>query len=911
MLPQAAPKESASNSAELVTANTPVDQTASATSAQLLQSSDNRNVRQPDAESNTVCDNYNSNNGSSDNATTPMSDSAAVLPSQSDINSQSVIIPTKFEVDEPPTFSAPQAGSNEQLQVTAAARAADESTKDDRGGVEEQSDQLATADTIKPPPPLVKRKSSKITSSPQQAATSIMLPKAAPKESASNSAELVTANTPVDQTASATSAQLLQSSDNRNVRQPDAESNTVCDNHNSTNGLSDNASTPREGNTCFPPSPMFPPLPSPPPPSQRSNTHMPLLPLVPTPQSMTLPPSPSPPPPSSSPSPPSPPPPPPPPFQRGNTHMTPPPLLSLPLPLPPPPPPQSQRGKTRMPLPPRLLAPPPPPPPPQPPPPPPPRPPPPPFQRGNTHMTPPPRLLAPSPSPPMSPAPPPPRLLAPSPPTAPPPTSAQLQILTNGVAYDDDDIYDYLPLRLPLQRNVARLPPPSPQLQPTQPPLSQRRRVGVPAPSASVSAPQSSPAMSKQQNLLPIGRRVQLGSSSDNNFSGVQSIPMTAAASTAGNLQLQQQDFELLLAHEWQFQYDEHNWQTYDYEQTVLLERLFLEDPNNCAYFERGSYRYTVDFAKMLQLNETTGRRRRVRRIGNPNCASTALNSVSSAIVAETDQLQQQGSELLLAHEWQFRDNGHKWQTYDYEQTVMLEKLFLDDPNSCAYFARGNHAYCVNFATMQQTNQSTGKWRCVRRIGNSDCASTSNSASGTSVAKTDQFTQMVAAFIPKTWKTEANDIYSFYWLVDVPNSGETRHEYNEIEALFGKTAPHKQLRSIKRVENHELFIAFNLYKTQIEKRRRKQVEVRRLFHGTRSEYIHAICKHGFDFRLHGSTTGCKFGRGSYFARDAKYSLDYSDCGKMLVVQVRYVSRESLIGTHNEKCHLVIRRNWHC
>jgi hypothetical protein len=144
MLPKAAPKESASNSAELVTANTPVDQTASATSAQLLQSSDNRNVRQPDAESNTVCDNYNSNNGSSDNATTPMSDSAAVLPSQSDINSQSVIIPTKFEVDEPPTFSAPQAGSNEQLQVTAAARAADESTKDDRGGVEEQSDQLAT-----------------------------------------------------------------------------------------------------------------------------------------------------------------------------------------------------------------------------------------------------------------------------------------------------------------------------------------------------------------------------------------------------------------------------------------------------------------------------------------------------------------------------------------------------------------------------------------------------------------------------------------------------------------------------------------------------------------------------------------------------------------------------------------------
>ena len=48
-----------------------------------------------------------------------------------------------------------------------------------------------------------------------------------------------------------------------------------------------------------------------------------------------------------------------------------------------------------------------------------------------------------------------------------------------------------------------------------------------------------------------------------------------------------------------------------------------------------------------------------------------------------------------------------------------------------------------------------------------------------------------------------------------------------------------------------------------------------LFHGTKSTMIDPICSQNFDFRLNG-TNGTAYGNGSYFARDASYSLKYCD-----------------------------------
>jgi len=63
------------------------------------------------------------------------------------------------------------------------------------------------------------------------------------------------------------------------------------------------------------------------------------------------------------------------------------------------------------------------------------------------------------------------------------------------------------------------------------------------------------------------------------------------------------------------------------------------------------------------------------------------------------------------------------------------------------------------------------------------------------------------------------------------------------------------------------------------------INIRRLFHGTKKVIVDAICQQGFDWRLNGSAVGTLYGKGSYFAKNAKYSAGYTDCRTMFLVQV--------------------------
>ena len=58
-----------------------------------------------------------------------------------------------------------------------------------------------------------------------------------------------------------------------------------------------------------------------------------------------------------------------------------------------------------------------------------------------------------------------------------------------------------------------------------------------------------------------------------------------------------------------------------------------------------------------------------------------------------------------------------------------------------------------------------------------------------------------------------------------------------------------------------------------------------LFHGTASKYVDPICQQGFDWRISGLSVGTLYGKGSYFARDSRYSSPYTDDRRMFVVQV--------------------------
>ena len=64
------------------------------------------------------------------------------------------------------------------------------------------------------------------------------------------------------------------------------------------------------------------------------------------------------------------------------------------------------------------------------------------------------------------------------------------------------------------------------------------------------------------------------------------------------------------------------------------------------------------------------------------------------------------------------------------------------------------------------------------------------------------------------------------------------------------------------------------------------VDERQLFHGTKAEYVDAICRQNFDFRLSGQSYGTRYGKGSYFALEAKYSDKYADSNNRMVFVVK-------------------------
>ncbi|CAB1346027.1 unnamed protein product, partial [Coregonus sp. 'balchen'] len=109
-----------------------------------------------------------------------------------------------------------------------------------------------------------------------------------------------------------------------------------------------------------------------------------------------------------------------------------------------------------------------------------------------------------------------------------------------------------------------------------------------------------------------------------------------------------------------------------------------------------------------------------------------------------------------------------------------------------------------------------------------------------------------------------------YWRVMLPNSAK---EYKDIKALFEKTTVGFHIRTIERVQNPILWKFYVLQRDQMESSG-TSINEKQLFNGTDSKHVDSICRNNFDWRLCG-TNGTSFGKGSYFARDAKCSHSYT------------------------------------
>ncbi|XP_063062232.1 protein mono-ADP-ribosyltransferase PARP11-like isoform X2 [Engraulis encrasicolus] len=185
----------------------------------------------------------------------------------------------------------------------------------------------------------------------------------------------------------------------------------------------------------------------------------------------------------------------------------------------------------------------------------------------------------------------------------------------------------------------------------------------------------------------------------------------------------------------------------------------------------------------------------------------------------------------------------------------MIEENYQRNRQGYMEFRTPKHAYRIDFAGMRQINLSTGKQREVKRAVQtvSSYRSTCDSP---------------AVSLPGHWEAVNSD--ESYQLVPL---AQDSHEFREVHSLYSRTMSNP-IRAILRIQNPDLWEFFCRKRAQLSRMRKgADVSERMLFHGTDAHNVPAICTFNFDWRIAG-THGCVYGKGSYFARDAKYSSRY-------------------------------------
>ncbi|XP_073400393.1 uncharacterized protein [Dendrobates tinctorius] len=287
-------------------------------------------------------------------------------------------------------------------------------------------------------------------------------------------------------------------------------------------------------------------------------------------------------------------------------------------------------------------------------------------------------------------------------------------------------------------------------------------------------------------------------------------------------------------------------------------------------------------------------------------------------------------SEYVLTTEWlwYWRDEYGSWTQYGqsnvYPMIVTisssyLENIYLANANAVIPFGAGNHIYEINYQDMKQKNIRYKTERDVRRrpkylsfddvkllkgstrsaaakspmksgtspmksgtspmkSGTSPMKSgTSPMKSGTSPMKSGTspmksgMSPLNTNIYPKTWDPEA-----------MPEIGckkvlvlDTSSEFLKIGTLFSMMVKGHEVKKMWRLQNPSLWQVFQWQKNQMKKvNQGRDVKEIRLFHGTDSAHIDAICDQNFDWRICG-THGTSYGQGSYFAHNAAHSHNFS------------------------------------
>ncbi|XP_029318294.1 protein mono-ADP-ribosyltransferase PARP11-like [Cottoperca gobio] len=124
---------------------------------------------------------------------------------------------------------------------------------------------------------------------------------------------------------------------------------------------------------------------------------------------------------------------------------------------------------------------------------------------------------------------------------------------------------------------------------------------------------------------------------------------------------------------------------------------------------------------------------------------------------------------------------------------------------------------------------------------------------------------------PVFWeKVDPTCPYQLIPLSELTPEYQTVADYVKKDGLLDKSVV-----SISRIQNLDLWELYCRKKKQLMRIQRvKEIQEKRLFHGTEITNVDGICKYNFDIRLSGQH-GNMYGKGTYFSKHASYADKYS------------------------------------
>ncbi|XP_045582234.1 protein mono-ADP-ribosyltransferase PARP11 isoform X2 [Procambarus clarkii] len=228
-------------------------------------------------------------------------------------------------------------------------------------------------------------------------------------------------------------------------------------------------------------------------------------------------------------------------------------------------------------------------------------------------------------------------------------------------------------------------------------------------------------------------------------------------------------------------------------------------------------------------------------------------------------------SAKATVYEWFFQDENNKWIKYGEADSCghthlissvkshEIELCFVTNPSSPMTFNNSKFQYQLDFIGMKQTNLSTGKVRLIRRRPVKKQSTKINPKS-----KKDN--------LPSSWSVMKDTDTMVQITLDTSSQ-----EYRDVMTLLLATLPSARPTAIKRIQNPFLWRPFQNKQDELSLKygEKGKINVQKLFHGTKSEYVDNISRENFDWRLHGSNVGQLYGRGTYFSNSAAFSMKYS------------------------------------